>query len=394
MSDDRPLVLIVDDEPITLQLLAEALHADYRVKVASNGPDALALARRVPAPEVILLDVRMPGMDGYAVCTAIKEETATAAIPVLFITAQTDADSETVALAGGAADYIHKPINPAVVRARVRAQCELAQYRQRLEDLVHTRTLELAQARDAAESANRAKSAFLANVSHEMRAPLNRIAETAYLLQREVPEARGRELLAKNEQAARHLLDLVNNLLDLAHIETGQLQVERREFDLLELLDEVALAQDSRDPIAAKGLQFVREIDPAVPTILTGDPARLRQVLDQLLSNAVKFSEQGRIVLRVHPRKAGADRLSVRFEVQDQGIGVSPELQSGLFQRFNQGDNALTRKLGGTGLGLVLCQRLVALMGGEIDLVGTPGQGTTVGFWVPLGAGGETPDTP
>jgi signal transduction histidine kinase len=380
--------LIVDDEPINLQLLAEALHADYRVKVATNGPAALALARLVPAPEVILLDLRMPEMDGYAVCAALKREPATAAIPVLFITSQTDPVSETVALNAGAADYIRKPIDPMAVRARVRVQCELARYRYHLEDLVHTRTLDLAQARDAAESTNRAKSAFLANVSHEMHTPLNRIEELAYLLSREVPDGWGRERLAQIEQTARHLLDLVNNLLDLAQIESGQIRIQCREFDLPELLDEVVLVQDSRDQIAAKGLKFVREIDPAVPNVLTGDPARLRQVLDQLLSNAVKFSEQGRIVLRVQPREAGAERLSVRFEVQDQGIGISPAVRSELFQRFNQGDNSLTRKFGGTGLGLVLCQRLVALMGGEIDLVGTPGRGTTVGFWVPFGVGG------
>jgi hypothetical protein len=168
-------------------------------------------------------------------------------------------------------------------------------------------------------------------MSQEMHTPLNRIEELAYVLQREVSEGLGRERLAKIQQASRHLQDLVNNLLDLAHIETCQLQVERREFDLLELLDEVALVQDSRDQIAAKGLKFVREIDPAMPTVLTGDPARLRQVLDQLLSNAVKFSDQGRIVLRVQPRKAAQSGSRCASRCRTRGSGSLPRCGPGCF---------------------------------------------------------------
>ena len=194
MTDDRPVVLIVDDDPTNLKLLAEVLRADYRVKVATSGPEALELSCRAPYPTLILLDVMMPGMDGFAVCAALKQGAATAAIPVIFITAKTDADSETRALAGGAVDFIHKPINPTVVRARVRLHDELAQHRLHLEDLVHSRTLELAQARDAAESANRAKSAFLAKMSHEMRTPLNHITGITYLLRR---DAQPSEMLAR-----------------------------------------------------------------------------------------------------------------------------------------------------------------------------------------------------
>jgi two-component system sensor histidine kinase BarA len=392
MNDERPVVLIVDDVPTNLQTLADGLVAHYQIKVATNGPDALVLACQDPLPEVILLDAVMPEMDGYAVCAALKREVTTAAIPVIFVTMRTDPDSETRALAEGAVDFIHKPINPAVVEARVRLHRELAQHRNHLEGMVYTRTVELAQARDAAQSANRAKDGFLATMSHEMRTPLNHITGMAYLLRREVQTGRGLDFLTNIDQAAVRLRDLVSDILDLSRLEAGQLPIEIQTFDLLEMLQQVV--QDSHDPIAAKGLTLIEEIAPTLPATLNGDPARLRQVLGQLLSNAVKFSEQGCIRLRAQPLETQWGRVWVRFAVADQGIGMSPGLQSGLFALFSQGDNSLSRRHGGTGLGLALCRRLVALMGGEIGLESAPGKGTTVWFRVPLGLGGETPERP
>jgi diguanylate cyclase (GGDEF)-like protein len=181
MTNDRPVVLIVDDLPTNLQFLAEVLQPDYQVKAATNGPDALTFARLAPYPDVILLDVMMPGMDGYALCAALKQEAATAAIPVIFITGKTDPQSETLALTGGAVDFIHKPINPTVVRARVRLHLELAQHRNHLEDLVQARTLELAQARDAADSANRAKVALEYLTGHD---PLTGLPNRSLFLDR------------------------------------------------------------------------------------------------------------------------------------------------------------------------------------------------------------------
>jgi len=383
MNDDRPVLLIVDDEPLNLECLADVLQADYRVKVATDGATALHLARLAPVPDLILLDVMMPGLDGYAICAALKGDAVTAAIPVIFITARTDAESETLALTGGAVDFIHKPINPTVVRSRVRLHHELLQHRHRLEDLVQTRTLELARARDAADSANRAKDAFLSNISHEFRTPLGQITGLAHLLRKEVEGSRGREFLATIDQAARHLLDLVNDVIDLSRVEAGRIEIAALEFDLGAMLRQ--FVQDRRDLTTTTGLSLVPDLDTGLPGTVTGDPARLRQVLGQLLDNAVKFSTRGPIRLRVQPGEVEGGQRWVRFEVQDQGIGITPEVQSGLFQLFHQGDNSLARRYGGTGLGLALSRRLVAAMGGELDLVSTPGQGTTIGFRVPLG---------
>jgi signal transduction histidine kinase len=385
VNDERPVLLIVDDEPLNLEVLAGALEADYRIKVAINGREALELAHLDPSPDLILLDVMMPDMDGYAVCAALKREVFTAAIPVIFVTARTDPKSETQALAGGAVDFIHKPINPPLVRARVRLHLELAQHRHHLETLVQARTLELAQARDAADSANRAKDAFLANISHEFRTPLSSITGMVYLLRREVAAERGREFLTKIDQAARHLLDLVNDLIDLSQLDAGQLQIETQVFDLRELLQE--LLQDSRGLAMAKGLTLVPDLHPDLPGTLTADPTRLRQVLGQLLGNAIKFSERGPVIVHVHPLEGEDGRRWVHFAVEDHGIGITPEVQSGLFQLFNPGENSLVRRHGGTGLGLALSRRLVALMGGDIGLVSTPGQGTTVWFRLPMDLG-------
>lgn len=382
MPDTRPLILAVDDQPLNLKALATALDCDYAVQMVTTGPEALALARRPPYPELILLDVKMPQMDGYAVCAALKADPLTAAIPVIFITAQTDAASETAALHAGAVDFIHKPINPEVVRARVHLQRELVQHRHHLEVLVHARTLELAQARDAAESADRAKTAFLRNASHEMCTPLNHITGIAHLLRRALCEPRDQARLDTLEHAAQHLLRLVSDLLDFTRLEAEELVLEPQPFDPRALLTPVIEAYATA--AVAKGLDLVTAVDSNLPERLQGDPQRLRQVLLQLLDNAVKFSAQGRIEVRLRAGERQGPRLQVYFEVVDQGIGVDEALATRLFQRFKAGDDSTTRPYPGLGLGLALCQRLVQLMLGAIRLTSVPGQGTTVTFWVPL----------
>lgn len=267
---------------------------------------------------------------------------------------------------------------------------ELARHRDHLEELVHARTRELAEARDAAESANRAKSAFLANMGHELRTPMNHIIGIGYLMARETRDEEAKGWLANIQKASQHLLRLINDILDYSRIESDRIQIETIDFGLLSLLDHAE--NNVRKAVAEKGLELVREIDPALPVWLKGDPVRLQQILGNLLGNAVKFSRQGRITLRV--RRIGSQKhgVAIRFEVDDQGIGIAPDVQARLFKLFDQGDTSASRKYEGTGLGLALSKRLVSLMAGEMGVTSTPDQGSTFWFTVLLPVG-DAPST-
>lgn len=265
------------------------------------------------------------------------------------------------------------------------ANNELAQHRDHLEELVHARTRDLAEARDAAESANRAKSAFLANMGHELRTPMNQIMGMGYLLAPDIKDEGAKEKVATINRASKNLFRLINDILDYAKMEADQIKIEAIDFDLIPMLQRAE--EGIREMALNKGLKLITEVDTDLPTRLKGDPVHLQQILSHLLNNAVKFSEHGNITFRACQIKAHNEDVTVLFEVEDQGIGIAPEVQSGLFQLFNQGDGAATRKYEGTGLGLALCKRLVSLMAGEIGVITTPGQGSTFWFSVRLPVG-------
>ena len=260
---------------------------------------------------------------------------------------------------------------------------ELERHRHHLTELVDQRTLELAAARDEAESANRAKSTFLATMSHEIRTPMNAIIGLAHLLEREVTTPRQRERIGKITTAARRLLHIINDILDLSKIEADKTVLEIIDFAVGATCEHaVSLVRESAQQ---QGLGLAVEIDPRLPPMLRGDPGRIEQILVNFLSNAVKFSERGTITLRATRMDDGETPdtpVRLRLEVEDQGIGLNAEQQAKLFKPFEQADSSTTRKYGGTGLGLAISRGLVELMGGQIGADSAPGRGSR--FWVVL----------
>ena len=496
MVDRRPSILIVDDVPSNVYELGNALLDDYEVVFATSGATAIQLSRDI-LPDLILLDVMMPGLSGYEVCRHLKSETATREIPVIFVTVRDDPESETVGLNLGAVDFITKPANPVIVRARVRNHLMRRQTEETLRhtarrlgeaerlahvgawewdiaaDLFHVseewlrlhgcagsplsfseltalthpedrtgmkaalraaaagsapldlqyRILrpadgslrivhghaqgqkitngvpvrlfgasqditrqkqaeqELERLKDLAEAANRAKSGFLATMSHEIRTPLTSIIGFSEIIRDQIFGPVGTEVYAEYagdiNLSGHHLLDLINDILDIAKIEAGKMALQPVAIETHAMLS--GMARLIRQRAHHRNLDVSLDLPGNIPN-LWADERAMKQILYNLLSNAIKFTpEKGRIVLAAETGDGGG----VAIRVTDTGIGIPEQELDRVLRPFERIENSYSRSAGGTGLGLPLIKGLIELHGGTLRIHSEVGKGTSILIWFP-----------
>ena len=361
-------VLIVDDENANIIALTHILGSEYTVFTVKNGQTAIKVTEK-QLPDVILLDIVMPEMDGYAVIAALKNSDKTKNIPVIFITGLRNADDEKKGLSLGAADYIGKPFSPAIVKLRVKNQ---------INQINLTR---LIIEKETAEKTSRQRSEFLSRMSHEMRTPMNAIMGMTALAKNAVNTEKRDDMLEKINSASGQLLKLIDDVLDMSDIEDNKLHLSCSEFSFAVMIREI-LNRINPD-VKKKQQSLTTGIDLSIPDTLMGDERRLTQVILNLLSNAIKFTpEQRPIRINAFVREAEEETLTLQIEVIDTGAGISEKQREKLFFPFEQADGGIDRKYSGAGLGLAIAHHIVGLMGGQIWVESEPGKGSKFMFTI------------
>jgi signal transduction histidine kinase len=372
-KETKNSVLIVDDEGSAITALTHILSPEYSIYVATNRPSAVEAAEK-HLPDVILLDIVLPEMDGFAVITAIKHSEKTRNIPVIFVTGLNDTGDEEKGLAYGAADYIAKPFSPTIVKLRVQNQIKALQQAR----LILGKELE--------EKSNRARIDFLSRMSHEMLTPMNTIMGLTHVLKITGTSNKSKEYLDEIDTAAHHLLELINNLLEVSCNKDGTLVLANSAFSFSTVLQDVFIKIDWN--VKKKEQWLTTDIDPSVPTRLIGDKERLSQVIVNLLVNAAKFTpERGKIHLSAKVLDENNENITLKIAVTDNGDGIPKDKQAEIFSIFNQTDEGTTRQQEGIGLGLPISKRNVEMMDGEIWVDSEIGKGSTFAFTCKLQRG-------
>ena len=380
----KPKILMVDDSPLNLLAIDKVLDkVGAELLKAQSGNEALTLTLEHDFA-VILLDVQMPGMDGYEVAEYLRKEEKTRYIPIIFITAiDRNEVYEIKGYESGAVDFIFKPLNENILLSKVKIFLQL--YQQKEELIYVNRQLQSSikktelLAKDAL-IASKAKSEFLANMSHEIRTPMNAIIGFSDLLaEEELTDEQKRDINIIRE-SGQNLLRLIDDILDFSKIEAGQLNTELIDCSLGKMLNSVGSLM--RPKATEQGLAFEILEGDGLPAQICSDSTRLQQCLINLIGNAIKFTEQGHVHVNISLEdKEG--QAYIRFDIEDTGIGIPKSKRETIFDSFTQADGNTTRKFGGTGLGLTITKQLAELLGGQLSLTSEEGKGSVFSLTIP-----------
>lgn len=375
-------ILIVDDRPENIIALEALLERDDVNLVSTTLPnEALRLAWEMDIA-IALVDVQMPEMDGFELVEILKSNPRTKDILVIFVTAiSTDAKYAVKGLNAGAVDYLYKPLNPYVTSAKVdsfiqfvRTQRDIVKKNKELEAYQK----ELIKARDLAEQGKKIKENFLANMSHEIRTPINGIIGLTHLLEQTELSPEQKEMISLLEISSNSLLGVINDILDLSKIEAGKFRINRAATDLVMTCHAVINLLKIR--AKEKNVQLITDFDAELPKHILADSLRLNQILMNLIGNAIKFTTEGSVTLKVDIVNRKAESVQLRFSVTDTGIGIAKDKIDRIFETFEQAEDHTTLKFGGTGLGLSIVKNLAELKGGELIVESEEGVGSTFSF--------------
>jgi signal transduction histidine kinase/HPt (histidine-containing phosphotransfer) domain-containing protein len=382
MSQRSSQVLLVSDDPKTLDVLSAAFSRDHVVlRFAHAGDEALEMLHHRPA-DLLLVDLELPAAGGLKFLRQLKENPPHRLGTVIALTTADDGAGKLQAFELGALDCLIKPLESEISRARLHAALRTKHHYDELVRHNH----ELMKARTAAEASARAKTDFLAAMSHEIRTPMNGVIAMVGLLLETQMTAEQRGYLETIHTSSESLLAIINDILDFSKIEAGKMELDTRAFNLRACLEETLDLLSAK--AVEKNLDLVYELDEAIPALVTGDSLRLRQVLSNLFSNAIKFTEHGDVSVQVKMLSSPPvedkklQPVQLHFAVQDTGIGITPDKLSRLFKPFMQADASTARHYGGSGLGLTISKKLVEMMGGKMWAESVPGQGSTFHFTV------------